>query len=195
MSTSRRVALFGGTFDPVHLGHLHIAQLAYEQAHLDRVIFLPCQQSPHKSRTAQASAADRLEMLKLAATEPWMRVDDFELLRASPSYSYLTVQHFVAHSPETEWCWIMGCDQWQKLSTWKEPQYLAQHLKFLVFSRDDIPQPIAGFHMQHLLGTHPASSTALRDPRHTHHLDPEWLPTEVNQFIRSKGLYREIPFS
>ena len=190
VKSSPRIALFGGTFDPVHVGHLHIARLAREQADLDAVIFLPCLQSPHKSQSTQASIADRLTMLSLAtAADPWMQVSDYEATAPSPSYSYRTVEHFSAQSPSTQWFWLMGCDQWLALPRWKNPEILARHLIFLVFSRGEIPQPREGYRMQHLHGDHPASATAIRDPQSGHFLQDDWLPRDVKNHIRQKHLY------
>ncbi len=190
MKSKTRIALFGGTFDPVHEGHLHIARLAHQQAHLDEVIFLPCQQSPHKSAHSQASMDDRIAMLQLAtADEPWMRVDNYEATAPAPSFSYRTVEYFVEQNPGTELFWLMGCDQWLALPQWKHPEILARHLTFLVFSRGDIPQTREGYRMQHLQGDHPASATALRDPKSVHYLQENWLNSAVLTYISTKRLY------
>ncbi|MFM2221368.1 MAG: nicotinate (nicotinamide) nucleotide adenylyltransferase [Verrucomicrobiota bacterium] len=189
MKIGARIALFGGTFDPVHSGHLHIARLSHQQAGLDAVIFLPCQQSPHKTNATSASAEDRLAMLRLAATEPWMLVDDWEITQAPPSYSYLTLQHFLVRHPGVEWFWIMGHDQWQALPRWKHPEILTAHLTFLVFTRGEAPLPREGYRMIHVQGEHPASASALRDPQNPHYLDPAWLPESVASWIKKKELY------
>lgn len=191
VKSNPRIALFGGTFDPVHAGHLHIARLAREQADLDAVIFLPCPQSPHKSQSTQASIADRLAMLHLAtAADSWMQVSDYEATAPTPSYSYRTVEHYVAQSPATQWFWLMGCDQWLALPRWKNPKILAHHMTFLVFSRGEIPQPRDGYRMQHLQGDHPASATAIRDPQSEHFLQDDWLPVDVKNYIRQQHLYQ-----
>lgn len=169
---------------------MHIARLAKQQASLDEVIFLPCQQSPHKTSATTASISDRIAMLEHAlAGETGMSVDAYEATAPLPSYSYLTVQHFVNEQPDTEWFWLMGCDQWNALPRWKHPEILARHLTFLVFSRNEIPQPRDGYRMQHLEGGHPASATALRDPGNAHYLDPAWLHPDVRDFINKKNLY------
>jgi nicotinate-nucleotide adenylyltransferase len=190
MSSLQRIALFGGTFDPVHKGHLRIAELAREQAQLDQVIFLPCQQSPHKTAPSLATPEQRLAMLHLAATEPWMRVNDIELRLPPPSYSVDTVRHFLQQKPDVSWHWIMGADQWLALPRWKEPEFLAKHLTFLVLPRENPPQQRDGYRMHELRGDHPASSTALRDPQSPHFLDPCWLPETVHQYILDKKLYQ-----
>jgi nicotinate-nucleotide adenylyltransferase len=190
MNPPRRIALFGGTFDPVHEGHRHVARLAHQQAHLDEVIFIPCQQSPHKTNSTSAGIDDRLAMLRLAATEPWMQVSDYEARTPGPSFSYLTVEHFIAEQPQAEWFWLMGCDQWNALPRWKHPEILARHLTFLVFSRGEIPQARDGYRMMHLQGTHPASASALRDASGAHFLDPHWLHPSVRDYLLAKKIYR-----
>ena len=97
MPAPRKIALFGGTFDPVHLGHIRIAQQAKDALGLDEVRFLPCRISPHKTDSRPASGADRCEMLRLAtAGLPWAVVDDFELHQAGPSYSFETAEAMAA---------------------------------------------------------------------------------------------------
>jgi nicotinate-nucleotide adenylyltransferase len=187
------MALFGGTFDPVHAGHLHIAELAREQAQLDEVIFLPCQQSPHKTTASTATPEQRLHMLQLATTAAWMKVDDYELRSPPPSFSADTLRHFLQRQPDVSWHWIMGFDQWQALPRWKEPEFLAQHLTFLVLPRENAPEPRDGYRMQPLVGEHPASSTALRQADGSHFLDPAWLPVSVRDYILAEKLYQ--PFS
>lgn len=186
-----RKALFGGTFDPVHLGHLHIANMAREQMELDAVIFLPCSLSPHKITPTSASAEERLQMLLIAAHQhAWMQVSDFDARQTPPAYSYRTVEHFTALEPDTEWFWIMGYDQWEALPRWKNPEILAQAVTFLVFTRGLEPQPRLGYRMKALSGTHPASSSALRDRDGTDHLRADWLHSDVLAWIKKNALYR-----
>ncbi|BCU78937.1 nicotinate (nicotinamide) nucleotide adenylyltransferase [Luteolibacter sp. LG18] len=190
MSEPRRIAIFGGTFDPVHLGHLHMAERAREEARLDEVRFLPCRISPHKLGSAAASGDDRLEMLRLAtAGIPWATVDDYELNGPEPSYSYLTAEYMADHEPEAEWFWLMGGDQWEALPRWRHPDRLAAVMQFLVLARGhEKPQPRPGWRMQVVAGEHPASSTAIRAGKE---LSVEgWLSPPVAAYIRKHGLYR-----
>jgi nicotinate-nucleotide adenylyltransferase len=191
MNPRARKALFGGTFDPVHEGHLHIARMAREQMSLDSVIFLPCSISPHKISASSASIIDRLNMLELATREiDGMQVSDFDAVQAPPAYSYRTAEHFTALEPGTEWFWIMGYDQWEALPRWKNPEILAKLLTFLVFTRDQDPLPREGYRMIALQGTHPASSSALRDCQGPDHLRADWLHPSVLAWIEQQGKYR-----
>ena len=190
-ATQRRIALFGGTFDPIHEGHLEIATRAKEAMDLDQVIFLPCRVSPHKIGVASAPADDRLEMARLATRGlPWAEVDDFDLLSPPPSYSYLTAGEMARRFPGARLFWIMGADQWRALPDWKEPERLAALVEFLVFSRDGRPEPRAGFRMKPLSGTHPASATAIRRDVSTGGSALEWLPPAVASYILQHGLYK-----
>lgn len=186
----RRIALFGGTFDPIHLGHLEIATRAREAMALDEVRFLPCRTSPHKIGITSAPPDDRLEMVRLATRGlAWATVDDFDLRSPPPSYSYLTAEEMARRYPGARFFWIMGADQWRALPTWKNPERLAERVEFIVFSRDGAPAPRAGWRMHHLPGTHPASATAIRRDLAAGGNAKDWLPPQVADFIREKGLY------
>ena len=186
----RRIALFGGTFDPIHDGHVEIATRAREAMDLDEVIFLPCRVSPHKIGVASAPPEDRLEMVRLATRGlPWASVDDFDLTSPPPSYSFLTATEMARRFPGARLFWIMGADQWRALPDWKEPERLAALVEFLVFSRDGTPEPRAGFRMTALPGTHPASATAIRRELAAGR-PADWLAPEVAAHIRQHGLYK-----
>lgn len=191
MSERKRIALFGGTFDPVHLGHVHMARLAKEAANLDEVRFMPCRISPHKIGRATAPAEDRVEMLRLATKDLlWARVEDYELTGPEPSYSYLTAEALSSKEPQVEWFWLMGGDQWEALPTWKHPERLAAVVTFLVLSRGgDTPKHREGFRMRVIPGDHPASATAIRDFFRCGDGAIEWLPPGVADYAKRNRLY------
>ncbi len=190
MNEPRRIALFGGTFDPIHLGHVEIARRAKDLLELDEIRFLPCHTSPHKVGVASAPAADRLEMARLATQGlPWAVVDDFDLSRPPPSYSYETAEEMARRFPGTRLFWLMGADQWRALPRWKEPERLAKRVEFIVFARDGEPEPHSGWAMHFLTGTHPASATAIRQALAEGRTGIPWLDPEVEGFIRRRRLY------
>lgn len=184
MREDRKIALFGGTFDPVHLGHVHLAELAVKAMKLDEVRFLPCRISPHKTADAPSSAADRLQMLRLATHGlPWAVVDDFEVGREGPSFSYQTVEAMAARFPNSRLFWIMGEDQWDALPRWAEPQRLAACVEFIVFSRGKMPAPREGYVMHLVDGSHPASATAIREALSHGETAHPWLHPDVARWI------------
>lgn len=190
MAAPRRIALFGGTFDPVHEGHLEVAQKAVSALGLDRVYFIPCRQSPHKESRPGASDADRLALLSLAIEPlPWARLDDLELKKPPPSYTWETVREFRTRFPAPDELFLLiGEDQWQKLPTWKNHLYLAENVEFIVVGRHEQPQPRPGYRLHPIEGNHPASSNEIRSQL-SNEVKPLWLPREVERYIREKGLY------
>lgn len=190
MSEPRRIALFGGTFDPIHLGHVEIARRAKELLDLDEVRFLPCHTSPHKIGVSSAPATDRLEMARLATLDfPWAVVDDFDLSRPPPSYSYETAEEMARRFPQAQLFWLMGTDQWRALPRWKNPERLAGLVEFIVFARDGMPEPHASWTMHFLEGVHPASATAIRQDLAEGRTELPWLSPRVEDYIRQRRLY------
>ncbi len=190
MPPPRKIALFGGTFDPVHLGHIHLARLAQEALSLDEVRFLPCRISPHKSGTAPASAEDRLKMLELAtATLPWAVIDDFEITQQGPSFSYLTAEAMQKRFPTDHLFWIMGGDQWAALPTWKHPEKLARCVEFIVLSRGSTLENLENFRHHRVSGEHPATATAIRSAFASGVTSHPWLHPQVAAWIVKNQLY------
>lgn len=188
VNTPRKIGLFGGTFDPVHLGHIHLADLARKSLELDEVRFIPCQISPHKTGSQPASANDRFRMLELATADlPWAEVDDIEVTGNEPNYSYLTAERMKERFPDSRLFWIMGGDQWEALPRWKHPERLAAAVEFIVLARNDSPQPRAGYRMHLVAGEHPASSTAVRKGNLEH------LHADVREHITRSRLYPAPP--
>jgi nicotinate-nucleotide adenylyltransferase len=192
MATAQRIALFGGTFDPVHDGHLHLAALAQAALCLDQVRFIPCQISPHKTGSRPASAEDRLEMLRRAtAPLPWACVDDLEIRQTTgPSYSYATAETMARRFPAARLFWIMGGDQWESLVRWKNPTRLAACVEFIVIARGAPPQAREGYRLHPVMGDHPASSSAIRAAIAAGRNPAAWLSPEVAEWIQERGLYQ-----
>lgn len=185
-----KLCLFGGTFDPIHLGHIHIAKAAMDALGLDKVIFLPCRQSPHKTGIEHASEEHRLEMCRLAtAPYDWAEVDDHDLTAPAPSYSWRTAETMAARFPHARLFWLMGTDQWQKLPQWNRPEHLASLVEFIVFNRGDAAEPQSGYRLHPIQGNHPASATAIRASANKS-LQDEWLAPEVAAYILNHHLYR-----
>lgn len=190
---SQRWALFGGTFDPVHEGHLALVQTARERCGLDRIIFIPCARSPFKSTPTVASPEERHSMLCLSLEEKgwqdWAEVSRFEIDRPPPSFSWQTTAHFRCTEPGVgQFCWIVGADQWAQIDRWAEPEKLRDELHFIVVTRKGTQaNPRAGWQATFLEFDHPASATEIRQGRG----DSDWLPRSVRDFITAHQLYRD----
>jgi len=182
-------AILGGSFDPVHRGHLAMAEAAMKATGLDEVVFVPCFVSPIKEGTF-ATGAQRYEMLKLAvedASLPWASVSRYEIEREGPSYSWQTAAYFLEKEPLTEWHWIMGTDQWDSIERWANPEFLRDCLHFIVLNREGREvETRDGWNMTSVPFAHPASSTAIRGDVCAHE---EWLTPGVISFCRENGLY------
>ena len=190
MASRSRIALFGGTFDPVHLGHIAMADAARKAFKLDWVHYLPCRISPHKLDQSPTPAEHRLEMLELATrNQPWAVVNDVETLREGPSYSWMTAEAMREHMPESQLFWIMGSDQWQALDRWNQPKRLAACVEFIVFHRGKDPEDREGYRLRPLPAVHPAKATEIRESLAKGETDQPWLDPKVADYIRRNGLY------
>jgi len=193
----------GGSFDPVHAGHLQIARLAADAFGLGAVLLVPASQPPHKRGRTLAPAADRLALLEIACrADPRLATSDVELRRSGLSYSYDTAQQLLAALPAgTRLHAIIGADTLADLPTWHRIRELAALVQFCPVTRAGRSLDTAG--LRDALGTeaaeaiarhaldvpgHPASSTAIRAALASG-APPEWLPPGVEDEIRRRGLY------
>ena len=142
MLWAMRTALFGGTFDPIHHGHLILAREALEQFALDRVVFIPAALSPFKLTTQPAPPELRAAMVRAAiAGEPRFECDDSETLRAGPSFSVDTVEAWRARAPGDELFYFIGQDNVRDLPAWRRWPELREMTQFIVFERDFAAAP------------------------------------------------------
>jgi nicotinate-nucleotide adenylyltransferase len=135
-----RIAIFGGTFDPVHMAHLRAAQEAAEEIGLNKVLFMPCAQPPHPKHV-MASAKDRLRMLELAvADNPIFGVSDLEARLGGTSYTVRTLEAIHNEQPEAQIFFLIGADAFFYLHTWHEPHRLFDYADFVVMARPKSPR-------------------------------------------------------
>lgn len=194
-----RIAIFGGSFDPIHHGHLILAQDALEQLRMDRVLFVPAAINPHKLASApRASGRERLEMIRAAiAQEPRFSADPIELEREGPSYTVDTVEAIHSRWPDAELFLLIGEDNLPKLPLWERYEQLAQKVTFLTFGRSSetgpghsAALPLQGKEMRRLERRIDISSTEIRE-RIAQGLSIQYLvPESVRLLIHTHGLYR-----
>ncbi len=134
------IGIYGGTFDPVHLAHLVLAEQCREQAGLDEVWFLPAGVPPHKSRTDITPAKDRLAMLDFAiAGHEKFRISTIEIERTGPSFTVDTLTQLHNDHPQHAWSLLMGADSVRDLPTWREPHRILELAQILAVNRGDRP--------------------------------------------------------
>jgi nicotinate-nucleotide adenylyltransferase len=131
-----RLGVFGGTFDPPHIGHLIVASDVCAALDLDRVVFVPSATPPHKRGRVHASAEQRFEMVRAAvAADPRFAVDDLELRREGESYSVDTLRELRASEPDADLFFIIGADQLREFDRWHQPEEVARLATLVVMSR------------------------------------------------------------
>jgi nicotinate-nucleotide adenylyltransferase len=135
-SNRLRIGIFGGTFNPIHLGHLRSAEEVREAFALDRIYFVPAAQPPHKQTNALADANHRLKMVELAvADNPSFIASTIELDRSGPSYSIDTIRRFHTDLPDAVFFFILGLDAFREIHTWKEYTFIPSLCNLIVTSR------------------------------------------------------------
>ncbi len=137
-STRRKIGIMGGTFDPIHVGHLILGEKAYEEFELDEVWFIPSGNPPHKrEREGRASDLQRLEMVRRAVEgNPHFACSDMEMKEEGYSYTYLTLQRLAAKYPDTDFYFIIGADSLFDFDDWREPQIICDHCILVCATRD-----------------------------------------------------------
>ncbi len=138
-----RVGLFGGTFNPIHLGHLRGAEEIREAFRLHEVIFVPSSVPPHKMTEKVIAARHRLEMVRLAVSgNPYFSASDVEISRPGKSYSIETIRYFIEKRQQDAFFFILGSDAFLEIETWKEFQNLFSLCNFVVMTRPESKKEI-----------------------------------------------------
>jgi nicotinate-nucleotide adenylyltransferase len=185
----KKIGILGGTFDPIHHGHLILARDALEQLGLDSVIFIPAAIAPHKLGRKPTAAEIRLEMLRAAIEgEAQFCLDAMELERPAPSYTVDTMEALKARESDAEFVCLIGEDNVAQLPTWHRFSDLSKMVQFAVLDRSGLqtthPYPIIRRHLD-------ISATDIRN-RVAHGQSIRYLvPPAVGKVIRERQLYRE----
>jgi nicotinate-nucleotide adenylyltransferase len=191
-----RIGVFGGTFDPPHIGHLLLAADARDALHLDRLIFVPAGTQPFKAHEPPvASGQDRLEMLRLAvADDANYMVDDAEISRAGLSYTVDTLEHLSERHKGAELFLLLGEDALAGFPNWRNPQRILELATLAVMKRAGAPDE-ATKKVEKRVVTVSArrvdvSSTEIRERLRAEKTIKGFVPEGVERFIDARGLYR-----
>ncbi len=177
-----KIGLYGGSFDPVHQGHIAVARSALKALNLDEIWFLPAMLNPFKDHSS-AGFKQRCEMVKMAI-KPYrhFRMSDIEKENGIPSYTINTVRRIRARYPGNEYYWIIGSDSLEKLDGWKNIDELRTLVRFICVSRDEMTRDDV---IMVKVPWHPASSTAIRNG------DFRYIDRQQARYIMDNGLYCE----
>ena len=187
------IGIFGGSFDPVHLGHLLVAQAAQEELSLSRLFLIPAAQSPFKPERQPTPAKDRLGLLRLAlAGKEWCEIDEQEVKRGGVSYTIDTVRDYTRRFPQAELFYLIGADHVPELPKWRQAEELARLVEFVVIPRPgqaSLPFP-APFRGRTLAGFPLGVSSSQVRERVKGGLPIDHLvPATVAEAIRNNRLY------
>ena len=200
-----KIGIMGGTFDPIHNGHLHLAQTALTQFDLDQIWFMPNGNPPHKkSETIKSTAEDRMKMTSLAiAPFPEFVLQPYEALRAEVSCSYQTMEHFSKIYPEDEFYFIIGADSLMAIETWVHPERIFPTCTILATYRNEVKtKEEMNRQIQYLSEKYhakiclmetplmPVSSHELRASLQSGDSVSEYMPAAVCSYIKQHHLYR-----
>jgi len=199
---AKKVGIMGGTFDPIHYGHLMIAENAAQQFNLDYVLFIPAGNPPHKKKKQITDADIRYEMVKIAIKDnPHFLISKMEIERKTYSYTYLTIQELKQKYPQTEFYFIMGADSLFDFEQWVEPQSIADSAVIVVAVRDFFDHEILNSKIDQLERLFQADIKILNTPnfsiashdirdRIENHVSARYqLPDQVLEFIFKNELY------
>jgi nicotinate-nucleotide adenylyltransferase len=187
-----RIGIFGGTFDPVHHGHLVVAADACDALELDLLLLVPAGRPPHKEGTG-AGAEHRLRMLQAAvAGDERFEVDDLELRREGPSFTVETLRHLRERWVDADLFFLMGADCLPDLATWREPHAIARLATVVALSRaGELGQPAVAIPFERIAVTRvDISATAVRQRIAAGRSVRYLLPESVRDIIEGEGLYR-----
>jgi len=190
-----RIGIFGGTFDPIHHGHLITAQSVKEIRELDKIIFMPAYISPHKQHAKASSAQHRLNMLKIALDEiPFFECSDYEIKQQTISYTIDTLREFKKYFDEIDL--IIGYDNIFQLHTWKEPDEILKLSNIIVLRRkSSYPIDYLDKYVEAALFVQTRaieiSATDIRNRVHANLPIHYLVPKNVEDYIYKNNLYKE----
>ena len=201
---TKKIGIMGGTFDPIHMGHLILGEKAYEQLELNKVLFMPCGNPPHKrNRKGRATDEQRAEMVRLAIEDnPHFELSLIEMHEEGYTYTYRTLEQLNKANPDTEYYFIIGADSLYDFDTWCRPDRICKAASLLVATRNAVPEESLKEQMLYLEEKYKGnfiqlhtpnleiSSQTLRDWIRQGKSVRYYLVDEVYTYIREEGIYR-----
>lgn len=199
----KRIGIMGGTFDPIHMGHLIIGEKAYEQLRLDKVYFMPSGNPPHKkNRRGRATDEQRVEMVRRAiATNSHFELQLMEMHEEGYSYTYRTLEKLTRENPNTEYFFIIGADSLYTLDSWMNPQRILAACTIVVATRNHTSLERLNQEMKHLTQKYQGhfirldtlnidiSSQILRDWIAKRESIKYYVPDSVISYIEEQQIY------
>ncbi len=198
-----RKGIFGGTFDPIHNGHLHIVYEALYNLNLDKIIFMPSGNPPHKTDKVITDAWIRYKLIEeVIRNEKRFEISDYEICKKGLSYTYETLRYLNKLEPDTQWYFITGVDCLMNLYTWKNIQGILNSCKFVVFirngyNREDIlrqKQEVENIYEKEIIFLElpilDISSTSIREKIKCGKNISYLLPQKAEMLIESMNLYK-----
>ena len=200
----KKIGIMGGTFDPIHVGHLVLAETAYEQYGLDKVWFMPSGNPPHKrNRAGRATDEQRISMAELAIEgNDHFALSTEDMQPEGYSYTYLLLERLQAKNPDTEFYFIIGGDSLFDFDTWKEPAKICKNAKLLVAGRNQVAKEQVEEQMQALSKRYSGefllldvpnldiSSNMLRTRTKEQKSIRYYVPDAVGSYIKEQQLYQ-----
>jgi nicotinate-nucleotide adenylyltransferase len=186
------IGLLGGSFDPIHHGHLLVAQAAVEQLGLEELRFVPAREQPFKQGRHAATAADRAQMVALAiAGEPRFRLESLELERPGPSYTVDTLRALRRREPGAAFALLVGADTVAELELWREAALLPSLARIVAFARAGAQAPPSALVAETIaVPSLDVSATAIRGRVAAGRSIRYWVPERVAEYVAAHGLYR-----
>ena len=186
-----KIGILGGTFDPIHLGHMELAEAALKDLELGKLVFMPCSIPPHKNRKDIAPAKDRLEMVELAIEgRPEYKSSDYEVRRGGASFSVETLADLKKAHPGDEIFFIIGSDSYKEFSTWKDYDKIPKLVKIAVAERPSYAYDSLGEGMIEIqMKPSPVSSSKIRSILRKGGSIQGLVPERVRSYIARKRLY------
>ena len=192
-----KLGIFGGTFNPIHNGHLINAEIIKEDFSLDKILFIPAKYPVHKELEGRISSDDRLEMLKIAIDgNIEFDVSSLEIDRESESYTITTLHELSGIYTEDKLYLIMGSDSFMEIDLWKEPEEILRIASLIIMKRHgDNPVNVDKYNMAReiLIANNPCielSSSVIRERIKNGKTVRYMIPGKVAEYIGNKGLYR-----